>query len=43
MLVSFMKKEIAAHFNTIAISHHSVKCPPGIPNFSPAIVNRASK
>ena len=31
----FMEKEIAAHFNTIAISHHSFKFPPGYTCFSP--------
>ena len=30
----FMGKEIAAHFNTMAISHHSFKFPPGYTCFS---------
>ena len=35
----FMEKEIAAHFNTIAISHHSFKFPPGYTCFSPLLLS----
>ena len=30
----FVRKEIAAHLNTIAVSQHSLKCPPGYTYFS---------